>query len=64
MKSKCEIAETFVSNNFHRKMTRRHRGESRGRVQGVRTPPPPEMTCGFLIQLVFCERKNYVVYWC
>ena len=24
--------------------------------------PPPEMTCGFLIQLVFC--KNYVVYWC
>ena len=27
-------------------------------------PPPPEMTCGFLIQLVFCEKKNYVVYWC
>ena len=27
------------------------RGGSRGRVQGVRTPP--EMTCGFLIQLVF-----------
>ena len=26
-------------------------------------PPPPEMTCGFLIQLVFCK-KNYVVYWC
>ena len=25
---------------------------SRGRVQGVRTPAPPEMTCGFLIQLV------------
>ena len=23
------------------------------RVQGVRTPPTPEMTCGFLIQLVF-----------
>ena len=37
-------------------------GGSRGRVLGVRTPPPPEMTCGFLIQLVFC--KNYVVYWC
>ena len=37
------------------------RGGSRGRVQGLRTPPPPlEMTCGFLIQLVF-----YVVYyWC
>ena len=38
------------------------RGGSRGRVQGVRTPP--EMTCGFLIQLVFCQKKNYVVYWC
>ena len=25
--------------------------------------PPPEMTCGFLIQLVFCK-KNYVVFWC
>ena len=21
-------------------------------------PPPPEMTFGFLIQLVFCEKKN------
>ena len=31
-----------------------YRGGSRGRVQGVRTPPPPpEMTCGFLIQLAF-----------
>ena len=29
-------------------------------------PPPPEMTCGFLIQLVFCKKKNKnsVVYWC
>ena len=34
-------------------------GECRGWV-----PPPPEMTCGFLIQLVFCRKKNYVVYWC
>ena len=41
------------------------RGGSRGRVQGVRTAPsPPEMTCGFLIQLVFCQKENYVVYWC
>ena len=43
------------------------RGGSRGRVQGVRTPPlPPEMTCGFLIQLVFSKKKkkNYVVYFC
>ena len=35
------------------------RGGSRGRVQGLRTPPSPpaEMTCGFLIQLVFCQKK-------
>ena len=33
-----------------------HRGGSRGRVQGVRTPP--EVTCGFLIQLVFCKKKT------
>ena len=38
------------------------RGASRGRVQGMRTPP--EMTCGFLMQLVFCKKKSYVVYWC
>ena len=28
------------------------------------TPPLPKMTCGFLIQLVFCQKRNYVVYWC
>ena len=41
------------------------RGGSRGRVQGVRTPPPPcpEITCSFLIQLVFCKKKK-LVYWC
>ena len=27
-------------------------------------PPLPEMTWGFLIQPVFCQKKNYVVYWC
>ena len=28
---------------------------------------PPEITCSFLMLLVFCEKKkknNYVVYWC
>ena len=35
------------------------RGRSRGRVQGVRTPP--EMTCGFLIQLVFCKKKIWFI---
>ena len=33
------------------------RGGSRGRVQGVRTPRP-QMTCGFLIKLVFCKKKK------
>ena len=35
------------------------RGGSGVRVQGVRNPPPPlpEMTCGFLLQLVFCKKK-------
>ena len=40
--------------NSHGKVHRR--GGSRGRVQGVRTPP--EMTCGFLKQLIFCEKKK------
>ena len=34
------------------------RGGSRGRVQRLRTPTPPEMTCSFLIQLVFCKKKT------
>ena len=33
------------------------RGRSRGRVQGVRIPLP-EITCGFLTQLVFCKTKT------
>ena len=35
------------------------RGGSRGRVQGVRTPPP-EMSCGILIQLVFCQTMWFI----
>ena len=34
-------------------------GGTRLRVQGVR-PPPPEMTCGFLIQLVFTSDHQSV----
>ena len=34
----------------------RYEGGSRGRVQGG--AHPPEITCGFLIQLVFCKKKN------
>ena len=26
--------------------------------RGCAPPPPPEMTCGFLIQLVFCKKKT------
>ena len=32
-------------------------GADLGRVQGVH-PPPPEMNCGFLIQLVFYKKKK------
>ena len=36
-----------------------------GGSRGWTPPTPPEMTCGFLIQLVFCQKKkNYVVCWC
>ena len=28
-----------------------------GGCRGCAPPPPPEMTCGFLIQLVFCKKK-------
>ena len=39
-----------------------YRGGSRGRVQRGAHPPPlpsPEMTSGFLIQLVFCKKKLF-----
>ena len=35
--------------------------------RGVRPPPPPtlpEMTCGFLIQLVVCKKKKTMWFWC
>ena len=45
-----------------------YRGGSRGRVQGVHIlpPPPTEMSCSFLIRLVFRKKKKTmtVVYWC
>ena len=44
-----DINDLFCRNHY--------RGGSRERVQGVRTPLP-EMTCGFLIQLVFCKKKT------
>ena len=36
---------------------RLRRGGSRGRVRGEGRTPLPEMTCGFLIQLVFYKKK-------
>ena len=35
------------------------RNNSRGRVQEI--PPPPEMTHGFLIQLVFCKNLCFII---
>ena len=35
------------------------RGRSRGRVQGVRTPP--EMTCGFLIQRYSAKKTMWFI---
>ena len=29
-----------------------------GGCRGCAPPSPPEMTCGFLIQLVFCKKKE------
>ena len=29
-----------------------------GGCRGCAPPPPPEMTCGFLIQQVFCKKKT------
>ena len=29
-----------------------------GGCRGCTPPPPPEMTCGFLMQLVFCKKKT------
>ena len=53
--SSCADAKTIPD----RALVNTHRGGSRGSVQGVRTPPPPpEMTCGFLIQLVFGKKNT------
>ena len=38
------------------------RGGSRGRVQGVRTPPRDDLR--FLNTTGILQKKNYVVYWC
>ena len=47
-----------------RKLSKTPGADLGGGCRGCAPPPPtPEMTCGFLIQLVFCK-KNYVVYWC
>ena len=37
-----------------------------GGCRGCAPHPPPQMTCGFLIQLVFCKKKvSYAFpYWC
>ena len=32
-----------------------------GGCRGFAPPPPPKMTCGFLIQLVFCQKKMWFI---
>ena len=34
------------------------RGRYREGAGGVHPSPPPDTTCGFLIQLVFCEKRK------
>ena len=51
-----QLHESFQLKSHNQTLPQRRSG-SRGRVQGVRTPPPPEITCSFLIQLVFCKKK-------
>ena len=34
------------------------KGGSRGGGAGGAHPPHPEMTCGFIIQLVFCKKET------
>ena len=41
---------------MHRKVNATSGTKSRGRVQGVHTPPP-----GFLIQLVFCKKTMWFI---
>ena len=53
---------TYTCNNcLHIDTQSFHRGGSRGRVQEVHTLPPPKMSCGFLIQLVFCKKTMYLI---
>ena len=50
-KSNRSLASSKYASFWH-EVSLDYRGRSRGRVQGVRTPPPSR---GFLIQLVFCQ---------
>ena len=64
----CEILRVFLwtGPKFQTTSPTRHQlqkqGGSRGRVQGL--PPPPQMTFGSLIQLVFRKICRYVWYIC
>ena len=54
-----DLKENRYAHVIHFTLNCHVRARSRGRVQGVPPPTPPEMTCGFLIQLVrICQKKK------
>ena len=59
--SKRQLSTVVIKTSFIE--LENNRGGSRGGCRRCAPPPPLQMTCGFLIQPVFCK-KNYVVYWC
>ena len=52
---KSGVSQIFIWESWQHYLPR---GRSKGRVPGVCTPPPSEMTCGFLIQLVLWKKKK------
>ena len=56
------VMNSIIRVKLNRYALKIYRGGSRGGCRGCAPPPPPEMTFGFLIQLVFCEKKKTVMF--
>ena len=52
------VMNSIIRVKLNRYALKIYRGGSRGGCRGCAPPPPPEMTFGFLIQLIFCEKKK------